>query len=301
MIPQVTRSNLLSVSERKQIHLEPKAVGATYDTTSTIYSIRFSLHIYHRFDNKSVSLCLPNLLQSFHYSTPLLQYTLSLHPFESAFTMATSTSSQEKPVSDSHNSPANDTLQSCSVSTEPVMIVTQAGADLLQILAKQVEYYFSTTNLATDTYLSTLRSLNDGYVPVSIIANFAKVRSLVPYDALNAVHQASEDYSDLLEVVFINAETGKRIATSEIESSSATLVAAVGPISGEPIPSSQMKLTSTPVSSPISSVVSSTPVQNTIVLREVPQGIQEAQVRRLFTFEKCPTIQEVHRDVASCW
>jgi hypothetical protein len=219
--------------------------------------------------------------------------------------MAESLSLQEKPLSDSPsveepNTPTDENSQSCSESTEPAMAVTQAGADLLEILARQVEYYFSTTNLAKDTYVSTLRSLNDGYVPISIISNFGKVQSLVPYDALNAVYQASNEYSNLLEVVFINAETGKRIVPSDTENSSLNMVEAVGPISGEPIPISQISSAFT-VTLPTSPTVPSTAVQNTVVLREVPQGIEEAQVRSLFSFETCPAIQSLHRDVANCW
>eukprot|EP00980_Cylindrotheca_fusiformis_P019913 scaffold7017_cov134-Cylindrotheca_fusiformis.AAC.8 len=207
---------------------------------------------------------------------------------------------QEKPVADSISAVStNQNAESGSTSVEPVVITPQAGVELLRRLARQVEYYFSTTNLATDTYVTTLRSLNDGYVPISIIANFGKVRSLVPYDALNAVHQASEEHSDLLEVVFIDTKTGKRALPG---GQSTALVAAVGPKSGEPIPASKL----TPMPSPVNATnVMPNPaanrVQNTVVLREVPQGVEEAQVRQLFAFDKCPAIQDLHRDVANCW
>lgn len=48
-----------------------------------------------------------------------------------------------------------------------------------QALAKQMEYYFSYQNLMVDTYLQTLRELNDGCVPISILANFSKIKTIV--------------------------------------------------------------------------------------------------------------------------
>ena len=79
-----------------------------------------------------------------------------------------------------------------------------------RLLARQLEYYFSTANLSKDTYLSTLRELNEGYVPLSIIANFGKVQALAPYEsALTAVRTAANDHSDLLETVEL--KEGKKI------------------------------------------------------------------------------------------
>ena len=56
--------------------------------------------------------------------------------------------------------------------------VTDKNEVVYRALARQLEYYFSSQNLAVDTYLQTLRELNDGCVPISIIANFSKVKSI---------------------------------------------------------------------------------------------------------------------------
>ena len=40
-------------------------------------------------------------------------------------------------------------------------------------LARQLEYYFSIANLDKDTYVETLRQLNDGYVQIPSGAGFA--------------------------------------------------------------------------------------------------------------------------------
>ena len=175
--------------------------------------------------------------------------------------------------------------------------VPEVAEALLQRLARQVEYYFSTANLSKDTYMSTLRSLNDGYVPVSIIANFGKVQTLVPYDALNAVKKAASDCSDLLEVVQIDPQTGKRTSSESSTVDSTNTIEAVGPISGVPIPMSQIP--AAPVSPTYTKSVAS--VQNTVIIREVPEGTKESDVRALFTFEKCPAIQSLYLDVANCW
>jgi hypothetical protein len=193
----------------------------------------------------------------------------------------------------------DESSPSMAAPAEPEMIVPETSEVVLQRLARQVEYYFSTANLSRDTYVSTLRSLNDGYVPVSIIANFGKVKSLVPYDALNAVRQAATDCSDLLEVVYINTETGKRVPVDENdEDSTLNTLEAVGPISGEPIPLSQVSNV-IPVSPPAIKAVHS--IQNTVILRDVSESTEESHIRELFTFEKCPSIQSLHLDVANCW
>ena len=209
-----------------------------------------------------------------------------------------------------------------------------------QLLARQLEYYFSTANMSRDTYLSTLRDLNDSYVPVSIIANFGKVQALAPYEsALEAVVSAATDHSDLLEIVELN-DQGKKIVNAghddteeETNTSNTTIILAVGSVSGNPIPMSQIpqqqdnktkatnetstststSTSSSPPRSPTSNPkltastgsngISSSPsnVQNTIILREVAEDVVEKILRDLFDFEDCPSIQSIHEDLHNCW
>jgi hypothetical protein len=199
---------------------------------------------------------------------------------------------EEAPVvstnADANNSSVEDATSSSSTS------LSLEEKDLEQ-LARQLEYYLSTANLANDTYVATLRSLNDGYVPLSILANFGKVRAIARLDGIEALRKASTDHSDLLEVVRINTNTGKR-ASKEEEALSTTLEA-VGPIDGKPI-----QLTETAIA-PQSPVAAPSPpsVQNIVILREVPADVVEEQVRELFSFETCPSIKSLHLDVANCW
>ena len=188
-----------------------------------------------------------------------------------------------------------------------------------QLLARQLEYYFSTANLSKDTYLSTLRDLNDSYVPVSIIANFGKVQALAPLEsALEAVVVAATEHSDLLEVVELDEEGKKITKQEEKKDDQAQIVLAIGSTTGEPIPMSQIQKmekpkraanpaqqnSNTPASQNASNVkanTSSSSVQNTIILREVPKGTDEESLRGLFDFEGCPSIKSIREDLHNCW
>jgi La domain len=171
---------------------------------------------------------------------------------------------------------------------------------IMERLARQVEYYFSEVNLEKDTYVATLRSLNDGYVPLSIISNFGKVKMLVPYDSLNAVRRAVVDCSELLEIVHVDAQTGKRVDDGIHRSRVATTtIQAVGPKTGRPIPMNLIQAAH--VSPSVPNPLTVAPVQNTVIIREVPEGTNETHIRNLFSFEKCPPIQSMHLDIANCW
>ena len=187
-----------------------------------------------------------------------------------------------------------------------------------QLLARQLEYYFSTTNLSKDTYLSTLRELNDSYVPVSIIANFAKVQALVPYEsALDSVVVAATDHSALLEIVELD-EGGKRVTRNQAgETEQATaIILGVGSVTGKPIPMSDIpkmtkpKQTSNP--SPTTNLAESkqkgtsdasvgSNVQNTVILREVAKDANSDTLRSLFEIDGFPSIESIREDLHNCW
>jgi len=188
-------------------------------------------------------------------------------------------------------------------------IAQQKEIQQLQALARQVEYYFSEQNLANDTYLQTLRNLNDGCVPANILANFSKVKAIltppkplsssskkVPAAVLlqeeearmNAVLQAVNEYTDLLKIHSIDTATGK-IATDETPSSALTILA-VGPATQKP-------LTSLSSSASLSKLADT----STIILRDVDPVVTEQEVRGLLDGLECPPIVRVVSDVANCW
>lgn len=90
--------------------------------------------------------------------------------------------------------------------------VTDKNEVVYRALARQLEYYFSSQNLAVDTYLQTLRELNDGCVPISIIANFSKVKSiasqLTPQTSATASSTSSSSSSSRSSGTGSNTATG---------------------------------------------------------------------------------------------
>jgi La domain len=178
-------------------------------------------------------------------------------------------------------------------------------------LARQLEYYFSPQNLQSDTYLQTLRELNDGCVPVSILANFTKVKailaSLVGYETVESMQKRSNPkqrfieeekqrihailhvvntcYTYNLQIFSIDTQTGKIApGSSDASSSSSNLILAVGFLSPSP-----------PAGEPEDG-------GNMLVLRYVPEVVTEDEIRSLFdAISGCPTILSVAPDVASCW
>jgi len=213
----------------------------------------------------------------------------------------------EELIAEEVHSPINTNIKTLDETNEPSTppneTETDLSEDVLRKLSRQLEYYFSTENLSKDTYVRTLRELNDGYVPATILANFGKVRSLLQQrHDIKAVVKAASDFSSHLEVVHVDKESSEKVL--EVEGRQTIL--AIGPKDSKPIdmPQSirkqqQQQPTSATVNP--SSTPSSDSLQNTVILREVPHDVTEDDIRKLFDFEKCPPIQFVREDVASCW
>lgn len=53
------------------------------------------------------------------------------------------------------------------------------GPNILEQLKNQIEYYFSNDNLGRDFYLRRQMS-SDGYVPLTTLGGFARVRQIAP-------------------------------------------------------------------------------------------------------------------------
>ncbi|VVT44026.1 uncharacterized protein SAPINGB_P000265 [Magnusiomyces paraingens] len=71
-----------------------------------------------------------------------------------------------------------------------------ASSDPKEIL-KQVEFYFSDQNLPKDKFLLGLTKENEGWIPISTIATFSRMRRFSPLETIVAALRESED---LLEV-----------------------------------------------------------------------------------------------------
>jgi hypothetical protein len=181
---------------------------------------------------------------------------------------------------------------------------TQQQILVLTQLAKQLEYYFSQKNLANDTYLQTLRDLNDGCAPVSILANFTNVKRLlqpvVDDDVrIHLILQAATEYSELLRVLSIDTSTGS-VAT-DLTPSSAKTILAVGPVGQEPL-SLSPKGKAAPSANATASTSTFQPLPSTVILRDVLPDVTPEQVRELFEqLQDCPNVVSIHMDVGCCW
>ena len=207
------------------------------------------------------------------------------------------------------HSSASSTPRSASSHQEQQEVVQ---ALTFQTLARQLEYYFSAQNLQTDTYLQTLRQLNDGCVPVNILANFSKVQSiLTPQHAqkpprsvllreeqeriLN-IQACLESYSDLLQVYHLERNTGRRVPTP-----TATTILVVGPTRDDSLPAVSATASSSTAKSYHQSSFD-TECANVIILRDVQPTVTEKQVRALFdSIDDCPNILNIVSDVAHHW
>jgi hypothetical protein len=181
-------------------------------------------------------------------------------------------------------------------------------------LARQLEYYFSEQNLSKDAYLQTLKSLNDACVPLSIVADFSKIKALTScldsQGRRQAVLRAIQEHSDLLQVYRIDTKTGKKVkedtdlAANEFSktkdgsvSLQSTFIFAIGTLDGNPL-RDQVTLDTVSLTSTLSpSMV------NTLILRDVDPSVTCDDVKLLLErdIKDCPKIMCIRPDVAYCW
>ena len=207
--------------------------------------------------------------------------------------------SDEKPLQDGRTESGSATYDAAAA--EPAAVVRTTEAETWTFvyaqLARQLEYYFSEKNLSKDTYVQTLRQLNDGCVPVSILANFAMVKRLVvsltfvidEKGRLAAVEEAARNHSDRLLVCMIDTKTGLRVTgESEVVSDSSHRILAVGTVDGKPLTLD-------------TSIPQPSPIVKTIVLRDVVSDVTPEEIFELFNFEGFPPVTSIQPDVANCW
>ena len=177
---------------------------------------------------------------------------------------------------------------------------------LLEKLAKQLAYYFSTENLKTDTYLQTLRNLNDGCVPVNVLANFSKVKALLwaTHSLTNCflqeaarqdiIMQAVRQDGTTLHLEQVDTATGK-IVPEDAQDKPAATIWAVRPDSSE---QKEQLLLEEQQKEEAASVFTST-----ILFRDVRPNVTKEEILHLLAHEidDCPPLISVNQDVANCW
>lgn len=123
---------------------------------------------------------------------------------------------------------SNDTNTPPSSSSSSPLLQLTKNENLLEALAKQMNYYFSKQNLAQDTYLNTIMNLNSGYVPITILGGFANINRIIARFAAEAnvdmtlldplfvmsLLRQSVLYAEELEVVMLD-QSGKVVVSQQ--------------------------------------------------------------------------------------
>lgn len=186
--------------------------------------------------------------------------------------------------------------------------------ELLTPLAKQLLYYFSVQNLSSDTYLKTMMDLNSGFVPVSILSNFANISRIITDSLSSEENIYSVDVpgllrqaalrSEYLEVSVLNQQ-GKIITTDndgnyQLEQGRLNFFG-IGPSSSRPTEYDTTKPLRKDSKQQIDKLKSDS--ANIIILRDVPQDATEEDIRAIFqnnTDSSCG-ISDVQREIGNCW
>ena len=195
-------------------------------------------------------------------------------------------------------------------------------AVLLEKLGKQLIFYFSSQNLATDTYLNTIMKLNSGHVPLTIVSNFAQIRRIVnahvsfgefeENDICDLIREGALLQSELLNLVLLDQE-GQVIsnygdAYYDPKAQKLTLEA-IGPngnIGEQHIKTSRSDsiLQESSRVTPPPSVES----KNIVILRDVPEDATEDDILSIFknsddssASSASPVISSLQREHGNCW
>jgi hypothetical protein len=210
-----------------------------------------------------------------------------------------------------------------SLTNSPVkqlILSEKQRAILLQKLGKQLIYYFSSQNLATDTYLTTIMKINKGYVPLTIVSNFAKVMRMITShtnyvqlgedDICGLIREAVLQQSDLLNLVLLNQE-GHVISKYGDENYDPTAqnltLEAVGPngsIGEQHVRTSRSD--SVVQESSRATPEPTTELKNIVILREVPEDATDDDILNIFknaddSSTPSPIVSRLQREHGNCW
>jgi len=179
-------------------------------------------------------------------------------------------------------------------------------------LSKQMLYYFSTQNLSNDTYLKTMMELNSGYVPVSILSNFANITRIISsslkadetiynVDVPSLLRHAALR-SEFLDVAVLNHQ-GEIIAEDKdgnyrLEAGRLNFFA-IGPSSIRPKDADKVQ--------PLRQDLKKTQKDKTndsaniVILRDVAKDAVEEDIRAAFQSDSSFVITDIRRDIENFW
>lgn len=221
------------------------------------------------------------------------------HPSETTSTTTVTTSTDS--VTNSTATVSNDTKKQLQKQEREAAL----KCVLLQQLEKQLAFYFSPSNLETDTYMRTLQELNDGCVPVRALANFGKVKGILwATPTLTRQHLEEESRMEMIVESIQRAESSI-LQVKEIDISTGKILLQVdewqarNTIKGVRLnPGTIFTIEEGSISETLAE-----PYSNTILLRDVHPDVTEEQVYHLLLNEvaKCPPVVSLRRDVGNYW
>lgn len=192
---------------------------------------------------------------------------------------------------------------------------SETSEKLLELLAKQLLYYFSSQNLSKDTYLKTLMELNSGHVPVGIVSNFSNITRIIMDSLADGETISSLDvpglvrkaalWSEFLEMVVLD-QNGSIIENVEDgdyrQETGRPTFFAIKPTSARP--------TDHDTSQPLRRVrkqgsgeKAKNDSPNIIILRDVHEDATEQDIREIFKINANTSISvtDVRSEIGNCW
>lgn len=195
-------------------------------------------------------------------------------------------------------------------------------AVLLEKLGKQLIFYFSSQNLATDTYLTTIMKLNSGHVPLTIVSNFAQIRRIInahtsfgeleDSDICDLIREAALLQSELLNLVILDQD-GQVISNYGDDNydpkAQKLTLEAIGPNGN--IGEQHIKTSRSDSILQESSRVTPPPTtesKNIVILRDVPEDATEDDILSVFksaddssASSSAPVVSSLQREHGNCW
>jgi hypothetical protein len=199
--------------------------------------------------------------------------------------------------------------------TEPTIIKQDAptleeNEQLVSALTKQMQYYFSPQNLAKDTYLNTIMQLNSGFVPISILSGFANLNRIIARTTGGVIDMSDLDVQRLLETSALNSQALKMVLLDQDGKVVAShgddgYEAQKGPLTFEAVGScSEYSPTASENEQELSSEEEDKK-SSTVILREVPDGATEEDIRNVFKSDDAnvvdPNITSAKKEVGQYW
>ena len=142
---------------------------------------------------------------------PVLEHAQLEKTEEAPVTTPTSTSATEETSVETTNITAPSSGRRASFAPPPVEFTPENCKQCL----KQVEFYFSESNYPYDRFLRTIAEENDGWVPISTIATFNRMKKYRPMDKVveilktSEILQVSEDGENIKRRVPLDLSRGK--------------------------------------------------------------------------------------------